>query len=534
MAFDTFDAHDLAKLCLVACDMSYKGKQAVPGEPLAPYFDPIPIGPEYDLSESGFTVLQGFSDPGTGFKSVVFEDRNAKELIISFAGTDGLNPQDWWSNTNHFGHNQWRLNQVQIFDEIGARVEEGYRFHFTGQSLGGALAQYAAYDFLAGLSLAQRSLVSLTTFNPLGGHDGLRQRALPFDAGRFNAIAQGRHYVVFNDLVSRLGGGFVGGDAYLLDYRDLGDIDPVGSPYAFGIVAGHRIESGFYANLSQVTDYFSFAEPRSAVPLAIPDLQRLAANFGNLLRRETVTTAAAVLDLLSAALYTAVRAPNDQIRELVNAIIDHSNRAGDIGDLSARFLKAVPWGATAKSVATFAALTSPLSFVSTFVGSIFLRLLASSVGTTVSDAQRDLKAEFGTATAANVPDAPSLQEAGVQLRVLAARGDNPALGAVNGEGLAEHLADGADWESGTLDFVQQAPNLSPTERVTLDSSFGAAMYDAVLATPETSTEYEEEFLEVLGTHFEGTAQKIANSNTDLIQKYPNVESGLFETLDSYT
>jgi len=320
----------------------------------------------------------------------------------------------------------------------------------------------------------------------------------------------------------------------LLDYRDLGHIDPAGNPHAFGLVTAHRIESGFYANLSDSTDYFSFADQRSIAPLVIPDLQRLAANFGNLFRREGVTTTAAVLDLFSAALYTAVRAPNEQIRELVGAVIDHSRRAGDLTDEKAAFLKAIPWGATAKSVALFAFLSTPLAFVNTFVGSIFLRLVASGFGSSMSDAKTTIQEEFGSTTPVSAGDAPSLQEAGAQLLILKSRGDlRTELGAVDPEGLARHLAGGSDWESATLEFVQSTPDLAADERVALDASFGASMYGAVLATPEMDSEYLEEFWSILTDHFEETGREIANSNPDLMRKYENVDAGSFAPVEDF-
>lgn len=101
--FDTKDPNQLAQLCLVACDMSYKGGAAVIGEDLKDWHDPVVLGPGYDIAGNGFKVLRKFDDPSTGYKAIIFENLTSKELVVAFGGTDGPNPKDWWANLFHMG-----------------------------------------------------------------------------------------------------------------------------------------------------------------------------------------------------------------------------------------------------------------------------------------------------------------------------------------------------------------------------------------------------------------------------------------------
>jgi hypothetical protein len=131
-------------------------------------------------------------DPDTGAAAVIYrrlytaEGVEKAEYLLAFRGTDGRNGQDWFTNIQ-LGKNQWRGLSTRLFDPEGPiatlNSPDGSIpvIHFTGQSLGGGLAQYAAYEYVRQREsdeallfdpsfFAERSnLVTLTTFNEFAG-----------------------------------------------------------------------------------------------------------------------------------------------------------------------------------------------------------------------------------------------------------------------------------------------------------------------------------------------------------------------------
>ncbi|HNP42263.1 MAG TPA: hypothetical protein PKI24_22000, partial [Nitrospira sp.] len=85
--------------------------------------------------------------------------------------------------------------------------------NFTGQSLGGALAQYAAYEYVVEMKKRTETYVpsdvTLTTFNGLGALWGLQANIKDehgdpaFKSDMLAGIGFSAHYVVANDLVAR-------------------------------------------------------------------------------------------------------------------------------------------------------------------------------------------------------------------------------------------------------------------------------------------------------------------------------------------
>jgi hypothetical protein len=171
--------------------------------------------------------------------------------------------------------------------------------HFTGQSLGGALAQYAAHDYARGLRDSGEfspDRLTLTTFNGLGAVDGLTKRAAdnPADPeSRFDqdvlADVSTAHYVISNDLVSRLGGENLNeSESYVLDFRKHGPGHAIQSH--LGIVDAHRIESGFYRGFERYGSDFTKARKGYDLPnLKTESIQQIAAAFGNLLNKHTTS-----------------------------------------------------------------------------------------------------------------------------------------------------------------------------------------------------------------------------------------------------
>jgi hypothetical protein len=175
----------------------------------------------------------------TGFKAIAYEKTsvgNPKEVIIAFGGCDGgllSSPTDWISSTQHLGWNQWIQSKEQIFRYLNDLAADT-KIIFTGQSLGGALAQYAAYEWIKSKTdvdpTFDKSRMSLITFNALGGYSGLVSNLGSYEASVIDGFGQAAHFVITGDMASRLGGdptvgiGQVGGQVYLLDYRTVNPI----------------------------------------------------------------------------------------------------------------------------------------------------------------------------------------------------------------------------------------------------------------------------------------------------------------------
>src|SRR6266511_3061483 len=157
-----------AVLGLVACDDSYRPALA-PDGPLRTFLD---SDPEIDLLDprllagsgiasqpgsnnetivDGWKIVTSFDDAGTGFGAVIFRNDDENRAIVAFRGTNGLDWQDWWTNVN-LGGQQWTNNRVRITNALkgltdAQRAPFQGEILFTGQSLGGALAQYALEDY---------------------------------------------------------------------------------------------------------------------------------------------------------------------------------------------------------------------------------------------------------------------------------------------------------------------------------------------------------------------------------------------------
>lgn len=222
--FVTQPLNELAKLALIASDDSYfTGAISAPSA-LAPLRDT----PTHDILPL-YSITPGFNkisidsesriDP-IGFKFVAYRNSTTNEVIVAFGGTDGPDPVDWTGNTA-LGWNQWNEGRGLVFALLRdpAFVNADTRVHFTGQSLGGALAQYAAYEWIKKQSTIgdedfnpdfDKTNVSLTTFNGLGGLKGLVDN-LPasgvqpaaYDPTVLQGIGLSGHFYVTNDLVSR-------------------------------------------------------------------------------------------------------------------------------------------------------------------------------------------------------------------------------------------------------------------------------------------------------------------------------------------
>jgi hypothetical protein len=158
----SIDLNRLSKLALIASDQSYlygaNGQIEVHiGDALAELRDT----PSYDFKAPyaiapGFVVDEIGEQDDTGFKFVALRNNATNEVIVAMGGTDGPDMQDWAANMK-LGWDQWDKDgagRTLVFSYLNnLRDVEGTEqpftgtIHFTGQSLGGALAQYCALEF---------------------------------------------------------------------------------------------------------------------------------------------------------------------------------------------------------------------------------------------------------------------------------------------------------------------------------------------------------------------------------------------------
>src|SRR5690349_16336304 len=265
----------LSETLLVASDMAYAaGTQfSFTGVSLEPYDDTPPdnFRPDF-VYDHEYVETRDLTDAPSGLKAILFNKASTNEYIIAFGGTDGLDPKDWQANALHLGWNQWQAAKAVVNRWITDARAIGATVHFTGQSLGGALAEFAAYDYLTSLGTDKvadnQAHITVTTFNGLGSELKLKEIYSNFNESLLAGVSESAAYRVRNDLVSRLGGGHSGIPVYLLDMTSDHRVPDAMSARDFqyfdlGPVEGHRIESGLYAHLSQPSvSYFTRAQQR--------------------------------------------------------------------------------------------------------------------------------------------------------------------------------------------------------------------------------------------------------------------------------
>lgn len=174
----------------------------------------------------GYTYVDSW-EAGTGFKAHAYVD-GAGNYVLAFAGTDDV--RDAYQNLANFGMEQWkdvRPDLTVFFQDIVDDVNKPFSsIHFAGHSLGGALAQYAAYDFVE-RNVIETNQTTLTTFNALGGVLGLQdEHTSDFKAGILNG-ATVHHYFDEYDVVARLSEHLGDSSTTNSTYQLRADADPI-------------------------------------------------------------------------------------------------------------------------------------------------------------------------------------------------------------------------------------------------------------------------------------------------------------------
>lgn len=171
--------------------------------------------PSEDYEIEGGTIVNIL-----GLHAVTYKNRKTNDYILSFRGTQ--EPTSWeglkdWANNFNDGWPQYKSSRDIIAERVQKILEKdsNARIHIVGHSLGGALAQFAAYDVASRYMTRMNSRITLTTWNALGGKWGLAANERGYDPKLLAGI-DGNHFYRHDDLVARLGGDHVGGRKIML------------------------------------------------------------------------------------------------------------------------------------------------------------------------------------------------------------------------------------------------------------------------------------------------------------------------------
>lgn len=359
---------------LVCCDQSYNPNPVLM---LAPYWDSgppgnvnqadsypasMPVAWNQDLQ--GWQEVNRIDDAGTGFGAVVYGQPSGDGVtfnyIVALQGTRGLNPQDWYGNLT-YGWDKFRsstggqqlINYLTTLSTAGPPgiLDTTNKISFTGQSLGGALAQYVAYEYYdirnnvltgPGSKISAQDM-SIVTFNGLGALDGLKTNyesltGRAFDPTLLNGVSTA-YYWVPNDLVSALGGGNVNDANGTNDYRLNFNTSPSQST-ALGIADAHHIESGFYAGFNQYGGDFSTDATRAPItPINVENMAAIGTAWANLFNNDYTADPEATARLMTAVLVGVAAAPISQSNILVDAVLDRWWATVQPGSVSYYLLK---------------------------------------------------------------------------------------------------------------------------------------------------------------------------------------------------
>ncbi len=552
--------NDLAKLTLLASDASYftSSHPVLSGSGLAALHDTAyGIAPQYSVP-SGFFEVKQRVDPNTGFGFIAYQNQQTNEVIIALRGTDGPNPQDWVANSQYLGWNQWIERgggRDLVFGFINSLTNpDGSTFtgeiHFTGQSLGGGLAQYAAYEYvhdqkaLAALNgtTFDASRITLTTFNGFGGVLGLQQNLGNYDPTVLADIGSNAHFYTEGDIVSRLGSfngvGHTGGTTYLLNAHAT-EINPdTGKPFQLDPLAAHRIETGFYPFLLPGTE-FEAATARSIEYLPMQNVQQIAAMFGRILNDQDVSPVESLPRLAAGMIAALSLGDPGEINAFVQAMFANLHAAGRLSDEWYGCLQEHDWGAIARTSAFVAAgatssayalslLTAVLSDALEFQADRYSQLF-NDVHDWVSSAVQPVDASMSPA------------ERRIQMDMMMALVPGAAIGsklapllqplALDLNEMAQKLlTTGSNWLQDTFNFLRDKANTAGEVVGSFMAKLGATFVDVALDCGITTDRLQSYLNEVIEPTIIDTAKGLGNAAAGLIQPLFTTTFNLGRTL----
>ena len=396
---------NLTSILLVACDQAYDSLVSL-GTFLAPYPDSHGQGADKypntmpdawsNLELGQWIVDKRYEENETGFGATLYRRMNVDgsfDYVVAMRGTRGPNIQDWSGNLI-YGWDKWEGQAAitsAVLREDLRNLPNVNRIHFTGQSLGGALAEYALFDYARLSEDFDPAKVTLTTFNGLGGIAALEEHRGPIDGSLVSGVDTA-HFYITNDLVSRFGAGHLNGagNEYLLDFAQTdtpgtglilrrGD----GTAIALDPFSAHRIEYGFYSGFNRaygVEDYswpstFAQAKSKPVAPLNIEELARVGSYIAWLTNQDgaLATKTEAWARAIAAMTYGLAFGNRDELKTFSDAIIDSLYASDEISRKELRdfaklwvpnFVRALagsPSGQSTHLAAQYVALLAELS-----------------------------------------------------------------------------------------------------------------------------------------------------------------------------
>jgi Ca2+-binding RTX toxin-like protein len=546
--------NDLAKLTLLASDASYFASDhpVLSGSALAALLDTsYGVGPHYTVPSGFYEVAQGV-DPDTGFGFIAYRKDGATpaetEIIVALRGTDGPNPQDWVANSQYLGWNQWNADgggRDQVFaflDSLKSNpLEPSTAFegkvHFTGQSLGGGLAQYAAYEYVQshqGLAGFSKANITLTTFNGFGGVLGLQQNIPggynPDVLGGTgpNAIGSNAHFYTEGDLVSRLGRdnvtglGHTGGTTYFLS-AGSSQIDPdTGEPFLLNFVDAHRIETGFYPFLTPGTE-FEAAVARPIDYLPMQNVQRIAALYGRVANDRDVSPVESLPRLMAGLIAGLSLGDPAETNALTQAVFTNLHSAGQMSDDWYVALRKYDWGAVAQSDAF--GVPAVAGYGLSLLGAMFSDALEFQVDRHVQ--LFNTIREWVSGAVQTVDASISSEDRRVQAEMMLALVPGAAIGsklapilqplALDINQFAQTLTTtGSNWLHEALVVVRDRGNALGHNVATLSAAVASAVVDVARAIEASQTTVQNYLDAVLIPFVRDTSQGIANAVSDFV------------------
>lgn len=533
--------NDLAKLTLLASDASYF-KTDLSGSALSALLDTTyGVAPQYSVPSGYVAVAQGV-DPNTGFGFIAYRKDGATpaetEIIVALRGTDGPNQQDWVSNSQYLGWNQWNTSNAGrdlVFGFLNGLAPVGEAFegkiHFTGQSLGGGLAQYAAYEYVQshqGLTGFSKANITLTTFNGFGGALVLEQNAGGYQSSVLANIGSNAHFYTEGDLVSRLGSlggvGHTGGTTYMLNAH-ASDIDfDTGEPFLLNAIDAHRIETGFYPFLLPGVE-FEAAVARPIEYLPMQNVQRIAALFGRILNDQDISPVESAPRLAAGLIAALSIGDPTEINALAQAVFTNLHSAGEMTDESYAALRKYDWGAIARTTALVAPGPTALAYGLSLLGAVLSDALQFQVDRHVQ-LFNSLR-EWVSSGVQTVDSSISSEDRRVQAEMLLALVPGAAIGSKLAPVLQPLALDinlfaqtltttGTNWLQEALVMVRERGNTLGHDLASLSATLASAVADAALGIGASQTTLQQYLDTVLIPFVRDTAQGLANAATEFL------------------
>jgi hypothetical protein len=170
------------------------------------------LGPDarvVELPFSTYDMLERYEDLVSGFSAIRLRPQGGGDEVFAIDGLEvGSRADEVSAATLGTLQVESVAFREMINDALSAALDEGRGLYFTGPSLGGAVAQVAAYEAAQGLLASGRGYgpgaVELATVDPLGGRDAAQAINGGLDPAALNLI-DAVNLRTEGDIVSRIG-----------------------------------------------------------------------------------------------------------------------------------------------------------------------------------------------------------------------------------------------------------------------------------------------------------------------------------------